>query len=278
MKKRLFAFLIGVSHFLSLFAIAKESTEARPAAIREFDVATLSRLGREIYLHDQLAWKATDVVLAQIGMERLRKDGSRGWIVEASNPKAQVVRFIRAGQAGMEVLCDVTFVDGGSPELSVPAERALSARQRVQVDALEIAKARFFEGKLPWCGGNPNTVVLDDPDGSGFLVYFLRAKPAMDKIPIGGHYRFTVSSDGRKVEQVDRLFASCLTLPKQPPEGGTPVELFMTHLVSSTPLETHVFLSLQDGIPFAIGTPDRTLWLVKDGEITRQGTLDESKR
>ena len=35
--------------------------------IREFDIPTIERLGREIYAQDQLAWKATDIALAQRG-------------------------------------------------------------------------------------------------------------------------------------------------------------------------------------------------------------------
>jgi hypothetical protein len=247
----------------------------KPAPIREFDAATLSRLGREIYLHDQLAWKATDVVMAQVGLERLQKDGGRGWIVDTSETNSPIVRFLRSGADGLESLCDIAFQPGKNPELIVPQNRALTKAQVVQAVALETAKARFDQGDLAWCGGNPNTVVLTDPDGSGFLVYFLRAKPTMDQVPIGGHYRFTVSAGGKKVERVDRLFASCLTLPKQSPNGGKTEFLVMSHVISPTPIETHVFLSLQEGVPFLVTTTNGMAWGIEKGEITKMGTLDE---
>jgi hypothetical protein len=46
--------------------------------IREFDIPTIERLGREIHAQDQLAWKATDVASAQRGGERgMRRDGMK---------------------------------------------------------------------------------------------------------------------------------------------------------------------------------------------------------
>jgi hypothetical protein len=263
--------------WLTLLAsvIASEAAEEKPAPIRAFDVATLSRLGREIHQHDQLAWKATDVVMAQVGLERLKKDGGRGWVVDISDAKSPVVRFLRSGANGPESLCDVIFASNGTPELSVPKNRELTAIQQAQAGALETAKARFVAGDLAWCGGNPNTVVLDDPDGAGFLVYFLRAKPAMDQVPVGGHYRFTVSADGKKVEQVDRLFASCLTMSKKAPDGSTTEMIVMSHVVSPTPLETHVFLTLQEGLPFLVTTMDGMAWGIEKGEISKMGRIED---
>lgn len=260
---------------LPLLATAGEPT-TKLEPIRVFDVTTLSRLGRELQQHDQLAWKATDVVMAQIGMQRLQKDGARGWIVDTSDAQAPLVRFIRAGAHGLECLCDVTFSSAGTnPELTVPPDRTLTPAQLGRANALETAKARFVQGDLAWCGGNPNTVVLDDPDGSGYLVYFLRAKPAVDEVPVGGHYRFTVSADGNRVEQVDRLFTSCLTMKKTPSGGATPVALVMSHVISPTPIEIHVFLSLQEGLPFMVSTTDGILWGIENGEITKLGPLEE---
>jgi hypothetical protein len=213
--------------------------------------------------------------MAQIGIQRLQKDGGRGWIVDTSEAGTPVVRFLRLGSDGLESLCDITFRPGKEPELSVPANRALTQAQRVQAEALETAKARFSQGDLAWCGGNPNTVVLDDPDGSGFLVYFLRAKPDMDQVPVGGHYRFTVTADGKNLERMDRLFASCLTMSKKIPGGSSLEMMAASHIVSPTPLETHVFLSLQEGLPFMITTTDGMAWKIEKGEISQMGSIDE---
>ena len=42
----------------------------------------------------------------------------------------------------------------------------------------------------------------------------------------------------------------------------------MTHIVSNTPVETHVFLSLLHNIDFFVMTPDDTIWRVSEGAIS----------
>src|SRR5258705_6146124 len=94
--------------------------------IREFDIATIERLGREIYAQDQLAAKATDVALAQRGGERgMQRDGMKGWITETVDGK-DVVRMIRVARAGPEALYDITFAPGAKPSFSTPENRALN--------------------------------------------------------------------------------------------------------------------------------------------------------
>jgi hypothetical protein len=44
----------------------------------------------------------------------------------------------------------------------------------------------------------------------------------------------------------------------------------MSHIVSDTPLETHVFLSLLEGLPFFVVTPDSHMWSVERGSIRKQ--------
>jgi hypothetical protein len=77
-----------------------------------------------------------------------------------------------------------------------------------------------------------------------------------------------VSADGASIVSADRLSQACLTgeLPTAE-EDGVPEAFVVTHLVSPTPVETHVFLSLQYGVPFVVMTGDRTAWSIVDGEI-----------
>lgn len=85
----------------------------------------------------------------------------------------------------------------------------------------------------------------------------------------------TVSADGRSLIRVDKLFRSCLRLASNPPDlpaDARPVALFMTHLVSNTPVETHVFLSLQFDIDFAVGTPPNgEPWYITNGQLIAPG-------
>ena len=243
---------------------------ARPAAnppIREFDLATLARLGRELYRHDQLAWIATDALTAQVGKARLEAELTGGWIVDVSGPQP-LVRFLRATATGVEAAYDVSFPPTGRPFVRVPAVRTLTSGQLVRRQAVQAAQQALIEGHFPLWKDPYNTVVLDDPAGRGFLVYYLRSKTAPEAIPVGGHYRITVSEDGRAARQVDRLFASFLTVDRsQLSNGGTMVAATMSHVISNTPLETHVFLSLQEHLPFYVITPDGRRWLVADGAI-----------
>lgn len=256
-------------------AAASEDEEAEPerAPIREFEVETLAELGRAIYEHDQLAWKATDALMAAVDRRTLEKEGASGWVVDTTG-KRPLVRFLRAAEDGdgVEAAYDVVF-GKKSPKLGEPAERKLTERQRLSYLAYRAAIGYLTERESIWCGGSPNFVTLDDPDGVGFLVYVLRPKERMDEVPIGGHYRFTIGADGTEVEQVDVLFASCLMLSRKPeelPKGAELAALSMSHIVSDTPLETHVFLSLQEKLPFYVVVPDGQMWLVAEGRMEKR--------
>ena len=66
-------------------------------------------------------------------------------------------------------------------------------------------------------------------------------------VPVGGHYRFTISADGLTVLHRDQLSNSCLAMRKdEAGPGAQTVALTVSQIVSQTPVETHVFLSLQN--------------------------------
>lgn len=241
----------------------------QPKPIREFPVETLARLGREIYRHDQLAWVATDLIMQQMSTEQMAAGGAAGWIVDAKESGPSLVRFLRVSGESFEAFYDVTFPQSGSPKVRLPMSRKLTPPQLARAKAVRTAVDAYVAASLPWCGGQFNSVVLDDPDGSGFLVYLLRPMPAHDVIPIGGHYRITVSANGATAEQIDQLFVTCLAMnPREnAPKGSDPVAAAVGHLVSSTPLETHVFLSLQAKLPMYVTTPDARIWIVANGAI-----------
>ena len=200
----------------------------------------------------------------------MRVERCNGWVVDTSGP-APLVRFVRKTAAGEEAAYDVRFPKGADPTFEVPANRTLTPKQSSARTALLTALAPFEAGKYPLCRarGNYNFVVLDDPAGDGFLVYLLRPKDSSDSVPIGGHYRISVAPDGKTIKQVDRLSATCLTINKSELVGsdGKLVAIGMNHVVSATPLETHVFLSLQEGLPFYVITKDGRSWMVENGTI-----------
>ena len=107
-------------------------------------------------------------------------------------------------------------------------------------------------------------VVLDDPGGSGFLVYALGSSSKRGEAVLAGHFRVSVSADGETVKRVDALSRS-LTVVPEPPKGAK--GLWLIQLVSNQPVETFVYLSNLHHSPIYVGTPDRAIWKVENGKM-----------
>ena len=78
-----------------------------------------------------------------------------------------------------------------------------------------------------------------------------------------------MTTDGSTLIAIEPLSKSCLTMSRAT-DKGTPVALYMTHLVTDTPLETHVFLNLLYGIDFYVGT-ETSIWSISNGSIRYVG-------
>ena len=252
---------------LSVPAFAQDSP-----GIRQFDIPTLEKLGRDMYAQDQAAWHATDALLAVHPQADLLKENVHGWIVE-DRPEEKLVRFIRDGDSGPEAAYDI-HVANGPPVVSEPQDRHLTNEEKAQYGARNLAIKSITER----CGDNYNTVVLKDPDGPGWLAWALAATANPNMVIAGGHHRLTVSTDGMQVVRMDALSRTCAVMQKAgAPAGSSVVALFGTQLVSNLPVETFVFLSLQQHIPFFVGIPDRTVWRVASGKIEKLGTMGDKK-
>jgi len=238
--------------------------EDAPPSIRQFDTATIEKLGREMYRLDQEAWKATDILEAAHRRDELVAQKMHGWIV-VSRPDGDVVRFVHEGENGPELFYDVTFSKAGAPMLSIPADRTLGGEERAMYDARTLALETGGLG----CSKSYNTVVLKDPERDGWLVWVMAATTDPNAIVIGGHVRFTISSDGKKVVQKDALSRSCLILQKGAvPAGSQESGAFVSQLVSLTPVETHVFASLAYHTNLFVGTLDGKTWKVDGDQIS----------
>src|SRR5438876_12085778 len=63
-------------------------------------------------------------------------------------------------------------------------------RKRAKQTAIAALKGKLYDGvRYEW-------VVLDDPIGSGFLVYALAVATKKGDVTTGGHYRVSTSGDG----------------------------------------------------------------------------------
>lgn len=235
---------------------------AQPAdtpAIRDFDIETVETLGRAIYDMDRFAWVGTDALLEAVPQEQLA--GMIGWIV-VERDGAHIVRFGQGSPAAPVPFYDVTFRGDAEPVVA-PGSGAFSDTERAMFRAVGLARG----GVTQPCSNRYNSVILPDTDGDGWLVWMFAATTQQGVVPVGGHYRFTISADGQTIEQADRLSRSCLTMQRTPSAVG----LGVSHIVSDRPVEAHVFLSLSHGLPLFVIIPDREMWQVNGDEITNEG-------
>src|SRR5882724_1617047 len=66
-------------------------------------------------------------------------------------------------------------------------------RKRAKQTAIAALKGKLFDIHYDY-------VVLDDPDGSGLVVYALASTGKPNEFVLAGHFRVTVSADGAKAE------------------------------------------------------------------------------
>jgi hypothetical protein len=248
---------------LTLALAYPASAADKPPPIRAFDIPTIERLGREIYRQDRAAWLATDALMAKVTDPE--GVGLKGWIVDGEGGDEKV-RFLRDTGGGLEAGYDIVVGDKGAGAVVEPADRSLTADERAAFAARQTA----IKNLTGVCRQGYNSVVVRDVEGDGWLVWLLAPSPARDLMPFGGHYRFSISADGQTVNRIDALSASCLTMSAKPnaPAGSTPAMLYVTHIVSPTPVETHVFLGLMYHLPIVVGTDKDAVWIVDKGKIS----------
>jgi len=115
-------------------------------------------------------------------------------------------------------------------------------------------------------GAKYNFEVLNDPDGTGFLVYALAAFTRTDAIYIGGHVRVSVSADGSTVERIDDLSRGIIE--NKASHGSQPVALGTAQVIDTKyPVETFIYSSNLYSIPIGVATLDGTVWMVASGKI-----------
>lgn len=221
-----------------------------PVPIEEWPLEKVSRIGAEMYRLDTAAWLATDALVKAISQEETRT--IRGWLIAPVDDGLRV-RFYREGNPDPVPGWDVVMKGRVAGPVTPAPEAALTPEELAQARALATARANI--GRLR-CSSRPNTVIMDDPDSDGWLVWLLTPMPENRTIPIGGHYRFRISADGNTVLQRDQLSNGCFFAERPPPEARDAV-LVYTQIVSKGPVETQVFLSIQNQVSFAIMAGDR---------------------
>jgi hypothetical protein len=238
-----------------------------PVPIEEWSPDKVNTMGRAIYRQDTAAWQATDALLAAFDRDRLTD--LRGWIVVPEGDDLKV-RFLRQTPSGFRPGWDVVVTADGAGPVTIPADDPLTARETAQWQARQTALANV--GTLR-CSANLNTVVVADPDSDDWLVWLLTTTTDANIVPMGGHYRFRISADGLTMVRRDQLSNGCLNMALTSPDRPQrPEALVVTQIVSSGPVETHVFLSLQNRIPIYVIHGDTTF--VVEGDCIRDVSCD----
>lgn len=258
--------LAGVAHAQPSAGAAAGASKApaKPVApIQAYDLPQIQAFGNAIYRQDIAAWLASDALAAKVS--DLRAAGLRGWLVQDDGKTAKV-RFIRDKGNGLEIGYDVVVDGKGAGPVTEPADRKLTDEERLAFSARQAAAG----AGASTCRAGYNTAMVKNPDGDGWIVWLLAPAPAAGAIPVGGHYRIFVAADGKTVKRVDALSASCLLIEKPKAADGKPALAFASHIVSPTPVETHVFLSSLYKMPLAIGTNGgKDVWVIDKGKISK---------
>ena len=136
------------------------------------------------------------------------------------------------------------------------------AKKRAKQTAAAALRDKLYDGV------RYDYVVLDDPAGSGFLVYALaRAKRKGDVIT-GGHFRVTVSADGSAAGPIDLL--SQLIHQSKPNAGTTLAAIASTQNNGKLPAETWIYSSELYRLPMYVAImADGSMWAVANGRIVR---------
>jgi hypothetical protein len=236
--------------------------------IREFDLNTTERLGAELSRRDEMAAKASDLVLAK--HPELKNDPLLEWVTDLSD--------------GGSVYWIVDTEPRPTPAYKVVGNRIEDIRSKPLPAAIQMrynARRNAMKAVLPKLnhayGARYNFEVLGDPDGSGFLVYALAAFTRTDAIYIGGHFRITVSANGSTVERIDDLSRGIIENKASP--GSQAVALGTAQAIDAKyPVETFSYSGNLYHIPIGVGTRDGTIWMVANGKIENTGHKAEASK
>ena len=231
--------------------LAQSERSPDPVPITEWSRDKIIAMGQEIHRQDVASRVATDALMAKF--QRTPPSGLAGWIV-VPDGRHQKVRFLKTEDDVVVAGWDVVVSNGRGGEVVEVADGTLTPEEQARFRARMTAASNI--GRLR-CSPTMNAVVADDPDSDGWLVWLLTSTTDANVVPMGGHYRFLVSADGTTVQQRDMLSNSCLPMSRTVPQGGQIAALNVSQIVSDAPVETHVFLSLQQRLPIYVIADDK---------------------
>ena len=147
-----------------------------------------------------------------------------------------------------------------------PTGRPLTDAETVQYHAKRAFTAKDIE---PCAEFLPmNAAVIPAPDGGAPYLYLMSATKESNLVVLGRHFRFRVSENGNSLSEKTGFTNGCIGLSSATSNGGTPVGLVISHLLTPYPQEHHVFASLANDIPLFVTMPKTgTTWKVDGTSI-----------
>jgi hypothetical protein len=236
---------------------AELPADGRTVPARDFDIATVHKLGRAMFDQNQRVTSA-----AYLMRKRTRAVDREGYTTVVVDPldTANRVRFVRETASGPEVFYEVTFPPNRAQVGSAPSSTALTPDELAQYKARQLVlagvKGRCF--KQYW------TVALKDENGA-WLVWAVGVKDDSDEMTMSGHMRFTISADGTSVLRREALSHDCIFMDARETPRRRLANLMVAHLLSDRPNEGHVMLSLFVRVPVYVVTANRQTWVVQAG-------------
>jgi len=273
-KSHAWALLTAIAH-VAVLCSACTSRKAPPPLPPDVEpqIVEAERLGKILLIHDSAAAHATDLLFRAGAITTGSTNTIRGWIT-VPEVESLTVRFVGVEAGRSVAIYDVTLSSGREPVMRrLDPPEPLPAAQQAAFDARQTAIA----GTALDCSDRYNAVVFQDPYRAGeeWLVYLLPATTVSGRVMVGRHYRIRVSADGKQVLERTPLSKDCMYVdrPSAAPAGKV-AALYATNLLSPTPNESHVFLSLREGLPFAVATSLGN-WIVDAGRIRYLGRGDD---
>lgn len=233
---------------------ARGGASATPLTVTDEQRATLEAAiqhGRALAVLDQAARTTTQDLLVRL--PNPGESGIVGWIAEPEGNGVTVTYYGSEGEALVAIY--TAQVIGG--RVTAPQVNAEGSRPPLGGNALRMATAREAAGAVEKleCGPDLNAIALP-PQGDGpVLVYRLSPRMAANKLPGGGHYRFTVAADGSIAEDVALGTATCtdISIPTAA-AGARPAPIRVNAAGTEFPNELHVFMALTAQRPVVVAT------------------------
>ena len=225
-------------------------------------------IGRQIYILDKVSAIATDVLREKV--PSFHEKNLAGYLPfqEAGDdlrPKASYLVTFFTKEDPMRIAYEIRVTPDAAPEFAAfdPPKPALRSFVRM-AKARQAAIAALPSHPQPI---NPLILPAELLGEKGMMVYLIAGTTKPDIAVFGRHYRVLIPEEGGPPSYVMPLSKGILELPTKPSKGGTVEAMFVTHLVTDWPLETHVFVSLLTRKPVHVATKVG-IWCV-DGDKIR---------